>query len=922
MKQTTYAVVDLETTGHSPQKGDRIIQIAIVFVRNRQVIDRYTTFLNPNQSIPPFISQLTSITDQDVEGAPTFEEVAADIAVMLEDTVFVAHNIAFDLSFLRYEWERCNVTPWEGKTIDTVELAKIAFPSAMSYRLQDLAEQLHLPLQNAHRADDDAYATAHLLTKCYEKLQHYPTATLQQLHRRSFSMHSNIAQLFYDMLKNKKTETLDYATYKGIPYKWTKEQYETGNVTSKYEHDEEQILQAFHQIDETYEKRPAQLAFMKEVWNAFVQKQEVVVEVPTGIGKTLGYLYPAAMFAIERNKTIVLSTYTNYLVDQLYEREMNKVEKMVGQRLRIAILKGRHHYFSFEKFLRLLETTDHSYDETLTIMQLFVWLMETDVGDVEELNVSGGGHLLLQRVRKDSMTEGVERDVDFHSRALHRAHRAHIVLTNHAWLLSSEESATLLKRAGGCVIDEAHQMIDAALQSKEIVFSYTYWKYVVGQIHNEGERDLLPNVLTIRRSFESFSTSEKEKLDEARDQFIHAYDRAVERLIQIVFDLDETSDRLKTVLLPKSAKDEPVFLEVSRRLLHYIQSLYSLLEPCEKRRTEWSKRDKAYIETWKSWVETLEEKLTDWISFFAQNDGVDEVITITLDQKGLPGSLKMIKRPLYAASAIRQKIQAYQQSIVWTSGTMAVQNHPTFITAQLGIEHVPFRALTAPDTFYEGARLWIVEDMPLIQEVEEEAYIEAVVDAIVQTAYAVNGRFFVLFTSQKMLKAAYELLHESELLDDYILLAQGVAGGSRMKMLRTFQNWERSILFGTNSFWEGVDLPGQSLQAVVVVRLPFSSPADPIYRKRAEIVKRQGKHTFYDYALPEAMIRLRQGFGRLIRAADDRGSFIVLDRRIETKPYGKSFIQALPSIPLEKVKLSHMVERLESWYTEERMDEE
>ena len=166
-----------------------------------------------------------------------------------------------------------------------------------------------------------------------------------------------------------------------------------------------------------------------------------------------------------------------------------------------------------------------------------------------------------------------------------------------------------------------------------------------------------------------------------------------------------------------------------------------------------------------------------------------------------------------------------------------------------------------------------------------------------------------------MLRKTVELIQETNLLEDYMLFAQGITTGSRMRLLKSFQRFSKSVLFGTNSFWEGVDVPGEALSVVIMVRLPFSSPDDPLFKKRAELMSRNGLNPFSSYSLPEAVLRFRQGFGRLIRSSADKGVFIVLDRRIETKSYGADFLQAIPNIPVKKVSLENIVLELENWYT-------
>ncbi len=210
-----------------------------------------------------------------------------------------------------------------------------------------------------------------------------------------------------------------------------------------------------------------------------------------------------------------------------------------------------------------------------------------------------------------------------------------------------------------------------------------------------------------------------------------------------------------------------------------------------------------------------------------------------------------------------------------------------------------------------------MEDMPDIKQVSQSDYIEAVAEAIVQTVLVTEGRCFVLFTSQDMLRKTVEIIQDTNLLEDYMLFAQGMTSGSRMRLLKSFQRFSKSVLFGTNSFWEGVDVPGDALSVIIMVRLPFSSPDDPLFKKRAELLSVNGQNPFTAYSLPEAVLRFRQGFGRLIRASKDKGVFIVLDRRIETKSYGSDFLQAIPNIPIKKVTLENMVLELENWYTNE-----
>lgn len=319
-------------------------------------------------------------------------------------------------------------------------------------------------------------------------------------------------------------------------------------------------------------------------------------------------------------------------------------------------------------------------------------------------------------------------------------------------------------------------------------------------------------------------------------------------------------------------------------------------------------------------MQELKIKAGEWIEIFLDRNQEDYAVWVEKDRRSIPGSLMVMKTRLTGTGLIRQfaeRMKQQQAGLLWTSGTLAVAGDERYVMRQLGIaDTVPLLKFDAPPHFYEGAEIFIVEDMPDIQQVAQTDYIEAVANAVVETVLVTKGRLFVLFTSQDMLRKTYELIVESEQLEEFVLIAQGVSSGSRMRLLKSFRQYGKAVLFGTNSFWEGVDVPGEALSAVIVVRLPFSSPEDPLFKARAAKLTEQGIHPFNGYSLPEAVMRLRQGFGRLIRASSDKGFFILLDRRIETKSYGRRFLESLPDVPIRKVTLENMVDELENCYND------
>ncbi|MDV6377700.1 ATP-dependent DNA helicase DinG [Sporosarcina sp. GW1-11] len=922
MSTSKYAVVDLETTGHSPSKGDRIIQIAIVFIENNQIIDTYMSYVHPERPIPSFIHQLTSIGDEDVADAPPFEAIAEEVADLLAGCIFVAHNTDFDVSFLQKELARCGVSPWRGKKVDTVELAKIVYPSLPSYRLQDIAESLDIALHQAHRADDDAEATAQFLLKTIEKIEGLPKETLSRLHERSFALKSDVSSLFYEALKRARRKETDasYTLFRGIPYRTEQLMSKTGELPFNFPTTVEAKQKLLGQINPVYQVRTGQAELMDLAWKAFTEKNQVAIELPTGVGKTIGYLIPAIIRSYETSKPVVISTYTNHLVDTLAE-EVEKLESALKIHIPTTVIKGMANYISLGKFEELLHFNDEVYDDSMTIMQVLVWLTETTTGDLDEVNVSGGGQLFIDRIRKRSMkVKEDERTADFYSRNLTRCKHSMILLTNHAMLMNDKDRhEPLFHSIGGLVVDEAHQLNQAAIQTHEQVFSYTHWKYVMGQLNAFSNGQLLFDVQEILTRFHFNSKFSTERLFESYEAFMVAFDECM-----LVLANSRTKGNRQTTrsveFLSDQLRTHDSFQKVLRKMNDYIRIAENYSAPLKGLMNELTIHEQAASNEWQYWLHEMKIKAGEWIELFLEERQPGTTIWMEKDSRSLPGSLRIKKSPINGASVVQSFIEPLEgeTGVVWTSGTLTAGQDKRFVLDQLGVPaDVPLFTFNAPDNFYAGAHTFIVEDMPDIQQVSNEEYIDAVADALIQTAVAIDGRVFALFLSHDMLKKTHEAIQDSgSLEDDFMLIAQGVSSGSRHKLLKTFKKQEKAILFGTTSFWEGVDVPSEQLSAVVIVRLPFTSPEEPMFKARSTALQEQQKNSFKHLALPEAILRFRQGFGRLIRSSDEKGFFIILDRRIDTKSYGQSFLQALPQSFIKKVSVQALVNEIENCYNE------
>lgn len=920
MESQKYAIVDLETTGHSPANGDRMIQIAIVIMKDWKIERTYTKFIHPGKSIPSFIQDLTHITDEDVKDALPFEAHADYIYELISDCVFVAHNTDFDLSFLQAEFKRAGLPKWHGKKMDTVELAKILFPMSLSFKLGDLAADLNIELENAHRADDDALATAELFKRSWKELLSLPQLTLEQMHKRSFRLKSNLSQLFFEALQLKRhhrTTDENITYYRNIAICDGRQKRVLKSELAPYPKTINEKEALMTKAMPNFEQRPAQFTMMDTIWQALNDKEECVIEASTGIGKTVGYLLPSILYARANNKKIAISTYTAHLQEQLVEEELPKIEKILDTKVNVAVLKGMQHYIDLARFEQCMAYADESYDDTFTILQLLVWLTKTQTGVLSELNVSGGGQLFLEKIRKlpeEKPTKGF----DFYEQALKNSTTADCIVTNHSMVISDLVRQTpIFRQIDGWIIDEAHQVIQAAMQQDETVFSYTQWKYIFGQIGTMEDTALFQQFSQAAKKKQRIPMQSLQQLDKQFIRLQRVFDETIGHAVQKMQQQvrgKQASSKCTLFLEDVSLAKEPL-LQVSKLLQHWLDLAVEAGKAFENNIEQLDKNEVFILSEWHYWIREMKLRIAEWEEIFLLHQD-EHSVWFEFDLRSVPGSLHVYKKPVNVTPII-EKVMAplrKQASIVWTSGTLTVPGNERFITRQLGIsDSVQVMQLQAPASYYSGAKAFIVTDMPDIQQVTQAEYIEAVAHAITRTVRMTEGRCFVLFTAQDMLRKTVELIQDSELLDDYMLFAQGVTGGSRMRILKSFQKFNQAVLFGTNSFWEGVDVPGDALSSVIVVRLPFSSPEEPVFKARAKHLALQGRNSFTELSLPEAIMRFKQGFGRLIRSSQDKGAFIVLDRRISTKSYGKEFIHALPPIDVKKLQLPELLKELSNW---------
>ncbi len=889
-----YVIIDVETTGNVPKKGDRIIQIGVVVVQNEKITETFSSYVNPNKHIPPFIEQLTGISNETVANAPSFSEIADKIVSLLQGAYFIAHNVPFDLSFIQAELEQANQPPFQGSTIDTVELSRLVFPTKESFKLSDLAPSLQIEHKNPHQADSDALVTAKLFLHIKKKLQDLPLPTLEQLAKRETKLQSSIGHVLRKII-DKRLERAKEKSYLLVHGIAVRKQIDTPLSTMEESFtflDWKESSQKF--AIENYEQRPEQQEMMEIVNTALQTNQYAMIEAGTGIGKSLAYLLPGLLFAKEHGHAFVVSTHTLQLQRQLLEKDIPILTNSLPFSFTTVLLKGRRNYMDLHKFSDSLQEEDENYDETLTKCQLLVWLTETTTGDIDEVSLPSGGRNFWSGVERRKQNHN-ER-FDFFSLAENRAKQADIIITNHAFLVQHMHDK-FTNDFQYIVIDEAHHLEEIALRYFGKKLDYTDFRSIISRIGKIEQHNSLAKL---------YAQHQEEQVLFTKIETI---------LFDIELEVDTLFRMLKQEVLQKTGTSHTrirTLFSVTQPIIHLVERVVELAKVFQQLL-------KKIIPTPKS-----EDYLEDCYLLPAFCFGIEEILIskdkrfvhfVETEAKSAVNGISLCEQPLEFGGMLTDNFFAKKQSVILTSATLTVNGAFDYMISQLGLnDFYPIQASIASSFAYEEQTcILIPSDLPSIKESTVDEFSHAIAIQLFDIAEKTKGKMLVLFTSYEILRATYTCVKEMNFDERFSLIAQGVSSGSTTKLVRTFRQMDEAILFGTSSFWEGVDLPEENLSCIVIVRLPFSPPTDPFFVVKSKQVKALGGNPFYDVSLPKAILRFKQGFGRLIRSKNHKGVIFVFDKRITQSSYGNQFLQSIPKVRVYEEPLSLLLYRVEEW---------
>ncbi len=943
----TFVVVDFETTGNRPKEGDRIIQIGAVLVRDGEITERFSTLVNPRVDIPPFIEKLTGINDEMVADAPPIEDALPSLLKLLDGATFVAHNVFFDLSFLQNALHEAGYRPFTGPLLDTVELSRLLLPGQEGYRLSDLSVGLDIMHDRPHQADSDAEATARILLHLLGKLESMPLVTLQQLQRVSRPFHSDVQTLLSDIEQQKIRQgayepAVDLEVVHQICLKKRKTVEKNSGRSLEETMDFDDFVDALFgergMLKEHmpgFELRPAQVTMMKQVYDSFDSGRHLMIEAGTGTGKSLAYLIPAVFWAKQQEETVVISTHTIQLQEQMYSRDLPILQAIFSNDApRISVLKGRNNYLCLRKFSHSLQEEHDNYDVQLSKSQMLVWLTETETGDMEELSLPSGGQVYWKQVQSDAGS-CLNRQCPWFSRcyyhqARRKAQQAEVIVTNHSLLFTDMGAEhRIIPSYKYAVIDEAHHFDDVASRHLGDSISSYQLEGMLHRLHPDRGVGLLEEVEEAVRGWSEASYEESKHAIETAYQQIREGKETVREMYTLLYQWShqrakEGEEIGHTVM---RYKQENLRDRWGRAVVSAVRNSVDLLLAIGK------KLEAIYANIhgddvplgMKSLVTDLNGMVKDCLEYASLlhdmllTEDEDHVYWIELDTRSTRKNIFLHRVPIDVSSLLREQFFDKKESVILTSATLSVNSSFAYATERFGLadllreDSVDTAVLASPFNYKKQTLVCIPSEIPNIKGATERHFIEALIDSLSQVAVTTKGRMLVLFTSYAMLRNVYEPLKERLKAADITVLGHGMDGTSRSKLTKQFRSLPACVLLGTSSFWEGVDIPGEDLSCLAIVRLPFVPPNHPLVEARNQQLEEQKKNPFMQLSVPQAVIRFKQGFGRLVRTSTDRGIVLIYDRRVIDARYGRVFLKSLPETNVLIQPTGQLLSEISDW---------
>jgi len=893
MKKTLVAL-DIETTGLDSQ-NDKIIEIGAVRFSGSEIQDEFNSLINPGKKIPPFISQLTGITDAMVRGAPPVEEVLDQLVDFVKDAPVVGHNVNFDLSFLKKQG-----VLKQNEAIDTYEMASVILPNEGRYNLRALGQSLSVPMRATHRALDDTKVTQAIYHLMYQIILEQPLSLLAEIVRlgKSITWNGNLpfSWAYQEKSANAKTSLVQEYQNPLLLYPPPQETDPLQPNTSIKGLDLEEVSSIlepggpFHKSFPEYEHRSEQIEMIRAASRAISDGRHYLIEAGTGIGKSLAYLIPSALWAVKNQHRVVISTNTINLQDQLISKDIPLLLDTLDIKCKATVLKGRSNYLCPHHLESLRKTKPKNPDEMRVLCSTEGCLKRT------------GGRCPFYRARQD-------------------AHSSHLIVVNHALLLADVATGNrVLPEYDTLVIDEAHHLESATTNALSFYTSQTNLRRSLNALGDE-KKGILNWILTLGKT--TLSPSDYGAIHQLVKRIIDRSFKTESRMDEVFRIINTFLERKRggkpvgrytqQVRIESSTRLQPDWEEVEAAWDQARQSLHGLIEDIQKLWegvNEVLQIDQSDDKQYETILNDLREASRELFETYENIDDLvfepDPNMIYWVESPPQRPAVSIQAAPLHIGNLMERYIWFEKRSVILTSATLTTAGNFDYIRSRLQADDAEEIALGSPFDYQNSALLYLVEDVPEPSDFRgHQMFINR---GLIDMCKATGGRTLALFTSYSQLQKTSEAITGPLAQEGIIVYEQG-SGPSPHTLLKSFQQAEQAVLLGTRAFWEGVDIPGQDLSVLVIAKLPFQVPSDPIVSARAETYS----ESFQEYMLPEAILSFRQGFGRLIRSKQDVGVVVVFDKRLLSKSYGSLFLSSLPDCTIQTGPLSDLPKIASRW---------
>ncbi len=969
----TFVVVDLETTGIDPEKDD-IIEIGAIKYIDGKESDAFEQLVNPGRPIPEFIRRLTGISDDDVADKPKIDAVFDRLDRFIDKAPFVGHQVNFDASFLEFHYRKTHndFHNWdnhllrfkylENTRLDTLFLARIFMPFMASFKLTDMAKAIGHDLENAHRAVEDARATAQLFMVLVDRALAVDNSVLINAINLLYPNSVRAKSFFKPVLDFKKannititdTTLLDDVTNAQQFYNVIGEQDDKNYAIA--DRDELQLVDSAEieayftetgrlaNLIKTYELRDPQQNMAVSVAEGFNESQFVVAEAGTGTGKSMAYLIPAIEWAVKNRhagQRVIVSTNTKNLQEQLFFKDIPMLYSASGGKFTAAILKGRANYLCLDKWHTMMTDMNQriSQQERSRIIPLVLWVQQTRTGDIAEnsgFQIERNIGLWSKLIAEQSYCPGRSckyYDDCFLMKARENARKADLVIINHSLLFSDLVSGhAVIGEFDNLIIDEAHNIEKTA--SDYLGTGVNFWSFrnIYHRLYEEEpKRTGLLQQLDYRLNRGAVSEDERNHLYQLSNTLKQASKNLKEKVL-IFFN--EFSRTLRAKYISNAAQGQ----EESRVRYHqnfrFFKSLYMEIDAIEenlgacintltklnKRLSHIRAKSFEFQDQLSRELLALQELLLGLKKDFAfciASNQEQFVYWLDIPRDPLSNNIGLNAVPLNIGEVLKKHLWDKLKTGVFSSATLAVNNNFDYFLSRTGLDLIdPDRIDTqilGSNFDYEKQMFLGISDY--LPDPRNDQFAAAVANSIKELHARHKTGMLVLFTNYSMLNWVYETLKPHFTAERILLLAQGKSG-SRTNIINQFRENNDSVLLGTDSFWEGVDVPGKALEVLFIPKLPFGVPTEPLVAARMEDIKKRGGNPFFEYSVPEAILKFRQGIGRLIRSKSDIGAVIVADNRLSRMQYGQQFVNSLPVAGDVYFDEKSMLDALVDWFNE------